>query len=207
MTRMTPSSVLTDTDEQYRPARSEFVARTDPQATAARDRGRLVHRLLQSLPDIAPESRAEVAARYLEAFAPKLSADDRAALAVESIAVIGDPAFADAFAAGSRAEVEIAGRVTLAGGGEAAVAGRVDRLAVSDRDVLIVDYKTNRPAPTALADVPEGYIAQLALYRALLRRLYPGKIVAAALLWTDRPALMAIPDDMLNRAESTLSAG
>jgi ATP-dependent helicase/nuclease subunit A len=161
---------------------------------------------LQSLPDIAPARRAEVAARYLEAFAPKLSADEQAALVVEATSVLGDSAFAEAFAEGSRAEVAIAGRIAV-GGGEAAVAGRIDRLAVAGDRVLVVDYKTNRPAPTALADVPEGYIAQLALYRALLRQLYPGKIVAAALLWTDGPALMAIPDDMLNRAESTLSAG
>jgi ATP-dependent helicase/nuclease subunit A len=135
-----------------------------------------------------------------------LPADERSALVAEAVAVLGDPAFAEAFAEGSRAEVDIAGSIPVAGG-EATVAGRIDRLAVTDDRVLIVDYKTNRPAPTTLAEVPDGYIAQLAVYRAVLRQLYPGKIVAAALLWTDGPALMAVPDDMLNRAESALLAG
>jgi ATP-dependent helicase/nuclease subunit A len=207
LARVTPSSVLAAAEEAYRPARSEFFARTDPQATAARDRGRLVHRLLQSLPDIAPERRADIAARFVDTFAPKhWSAGERAALAAEALAVLADPAFAGAFAEGSRAEVEIAGRIEI-DGRTVSVAGRIDRLAVTGDRVLVVDYKTNRPAPTGLADVPDAYIAQLALYRALLRQLYPGKIVAAALLWTDGPNLMAIPDDMLNRAELALSAG
>jgi ATP-dependent helicase/nuclease subunit A len=204
---VTPSSVLAAAEEAYRPARSEFFARTDPQATAARDRGRLVHRLLESLPDLAPERRGDIAARYVDAFAPKhWSTGERSALAAEAIAVLADPAFAGAFAEGSRAEVDIAGRIVV-DGGRVSVAGRIDRLAVTGDRVLVVDYKTNRPAPTGLADVPDAYIAQLALYRALLRQLYPGKIVAAALLWTDGPNLMAIPDDMLNRAELALSAG
>ena len=73
--------------------------------------------------------------------------------------------------------------------------------------MLIVDYKTNRPAPETLDDVPPAYVAQLALYRAILRRLYPGRTVAAALLWTDRPALMEIPPAALDSAESAILAG
>ena len=73
--------------------------------------------------------------------------------------------------------------------------------------MLIVDYKTNRPAPETLADVPPAYVTQLALYRAILGRLYPGRAVTAALLWTDRPALMEIPSPMLDSAESAVLAG
>ena len=102
--------------------------------------------------------------------------------------------------------MEIVGRVARASG-EAAVSGRVDRLAVTPSQVLIVDYKTNRPAPETLADVPPAYVTQLALYRAILSRLYPGRAVTAALLWTDRPALMEIPSPLLDSAESAVLAG
>ena len=34
---------------------------------------------------------------------------------------------------------------------------------------------------------------QLALYRALLQPLYPGRTVAAALLFTETPRLIALP--------------
>ena len=59
--------------------------------------------------------------------------------------------------------------------GAATLSGRIDRLAVTADRVLIVDYKTNRPAPEAVADAPHDYVMQLALYRAVLRRLYPQK--------------------------------
>src|SRR5690606_12021650 len=79
--RITPSSIAADEEpEVWRPSRSEFLERSDPQATAARDRGRLVHRLLQSLPEIAPERRREVAERFVAAFADKVPEAERAAM-------------------------------------------------------------------------------------------------------------------------------
>ena len=151
-------------------------------------------------PDIAPERRAEIGARYLAAAASAIAEDERNALLREILAILSDPAFAPVFAAGSRAEVEIAGRF-----GEAALSGRIDRLAVTADHVLVVDYKTNRPAPENLAQTPRDYIAQLALYRSVLTTLYPGKSVGVAILWTDRPALMTIPLESLDSMTAELS--
>ena len=61
---------------------------------------------------------------------------------------------------GSLAEVAIMGTLHLRGK-DHAVSGVIDRLAVSGDRVLIVDYKTNRPAPQTLADVP-GYLCDAA---------------------------------------------
>ncbi|MEJ0011456.1 MAG: double-strand break repair helicase AddA [Bauldia sp.] len=173
-------------------------ARREADTSLALERGRLVHRLLQSLPDVPVERRAEIGTRYLDSAADEWKPEDRARLLAEVMAVIADPAFAEAFAPGSRAEVEIAGRL-----GDRIVSGRIDRLAVTDRRVLIVDYKTNRPVP---AEAPDAYVGQLAVYRAVLGRLYPGKAVAAALVWTDTAALMEIPEAALILAESRISA-
>jgi ATP-dependent helicase/nuclease subunit A len=79
------------------------------------------------------------------------------------------------------------------------VSGLVDRLAVTADSVLIADYKTNRPAPRRPEDVPT-YVTQLALYRAVLARLYPGKRVRAALIWTDVPDLMELSATALDAA-------
>ncbi len=174
-------------------------------AEAALKRGRLIHRLLESLPAIAEGERETIGAAYLAAFAEDMDGAERAALLAEVMAVMAEPSFAPVFAGGSRAEVEIVGRIARASG-EAAVSGRVDRLAVTPERVLIVDYKTNRPAPEKLEDVPQAYVAQLALYRTILRRLYPGRTVEAALLWTDRLALMAIPPALLDAAELAVLA-
>jgi ATP-dependent helicase/nuclease subunit A len=72
------------------------------------------------------------------------------------------------------------------------VSGQVDRLAVTADLVLIADYKTNRPAPRHLEDVPAPYLAQLSLYRAVLAGLYPGRPVRALLVWTEIPDFMEI---------------
>jgi ATP-dependent helicase/nuclease subunit A len=101
------------------------------------------------------------------------------------------PGFRALYAPGSRAEVPIVGRLTI-NGGEVRVSGQVDRLVVTKDAVLIADFKTNRPAPQRIEDVPPGYVRQLALYRALLAHLYPDRAVRAALIWTEVPELMEL---------------
>jgi ATP-dependent helicase/nuclease subunit A len=160
-------------------------------------RGRVVHRLLQALPAMALERRAEAARRYL-ARKTDFREDERTAMAGEVLALLDDARFAPLFAPHSRAEVPIVGR--LADGAE--VSGQVDRLAVTDAAVLIADYKTDRPAPRRLEDTLEKYVRQLALYRAVLIALYPGREVRAALVWTAEPNLMEVPAAMLDAALS-----
>ena len=130
-------------------------------------RGTLVHRLLQALPAIAPEARTPAAQRHLARAGALFSAAERDSMLAQVRLILEDPRFAELFGAGSRAEVPIVGRIS-AGGRTIAVSGQVDRLAVTPGGVLIADYKTNRPAPRRLEDVPRGYLSQLALYRAVL---------------------------------------
>jgi ATP-dependent helicase/nuclease subunit A len=158
-------------------------------------RGMLMHRLLQALPDIPAAARSEAARRYLARSAAGFTAEERALMVEQIQRLLDDPRFSQLFLSGSRAEVPIVGRLK---GGRFAVSGQVDRLAVTTDSVLIADYKTNRPAPCRLADVPPAYVAQLALYRAVLAQLYPDKRIRAALVWTDVPDLMEISDASLN---------
>src|SRR5262249_39815340 len=146
--------------------------------------GVLVHRLLQSLPDIPSAARAEAARRHLAHNAAEFSAEERETMVEQIRLLLDDPRFAQLSLRGSRAEVPIVGRLK---GGTLAVSGQVDRLAATSDSVLIADYKTNRPAPRRLADVPPAYVRQLALYRAVLAQLYPAKRIPAAPLWTDVP--------------------
>jgi ATP-dependent helicase/nuclease subunit A len=158
----------------------------------ARQRGTLVHRLLQSLPDIGPARRRDAALGYLARNADGWTEDERERLAEGVLALIVDSRFAPVFAPGSRAEVSIVGRLVRPGQSAALVSGQIDRLVVTPEEVLIVDFKTNHAPPTAMADAPRGYVRQLALYRAVLRKLYPQRVIRAALLWTETPELMEI---------------
>jgi ATP-dependent helicase/nuclease subunit A len=96
------------------------------------------------------------------------------------------------FGPGSRAEVALAGVV----GGQV-IFGQVDRLAVTEDAVYLIDYKTNRTPPATAAQVPPGYLRQMAAYQALLEAIYPGRPVRCALLWTEGPRLMALDDAAL----------
>jgi ATP-dependent helicase/nuclease subunit A len=168
-------------------------------------RGTLVHRLLQSLPDVAAAGRRDAALRYLARNAgDDWTVADREALAERMLALIGDPRFAPVFSPGSRAEVSIAGRLARPGRPPALVSGQIDRLVVTPAEVLIVDYKTNHGPPAAETGAPPGYIRQLALYRAVLQKLYPQLPVRAALLWTETPELMEISTPALDAQLATV---
>ena len=158
-------------------------------------RGHLIHRLLQVLPELAPEARVAAAHRLLAREAKDFGEAAHAALAGEALAVLSTPALASAFGPRSRAEVPLIGRV-----GQEVVVGQVDRLAVEDDAVTILDYKTNRPPPTRPEEAPAVYLAQMALYRALVRAIYPGRTVNAVLVWTDGCRVMALPDALLDAA-------
>jgi len=162
-------------------------------------RGSLVHRLLQSLPGIPGERRLKAAQDYLAREGTKLDEADRAALVADVMRVLDDSRFSDLFGPGSRAEVPIVGLIDI-GGETRRVNGQVDRLVVAQDWVLIADYKTNRPPPRAEAEVPPQYVRQLALYRAVLAKLYPEKAVRCALIWTEVPDLMELSTEALTHA-------
>ncbi len=98
---------------------------------AALLRGVLVHRLLQSLPDIPPDRRADAAKKFLARTGQNLPQDERDKLAEQTLRLLDDARFAALFAAGSRAEVPIVGRLAIAGK-TFRVSGQVDRLAITD---------------------------------------------------------------------------
>lgn len=150
-------------------------------------RGDLIHRLLERLPDIPPPDRMEAARRMLSR---ERDLDDgmRAEMIAAAFAVLDDARFAPVFGPGSRPEVALTGSV-----GNVPISGRMDRLVVTPDRVMVVDYKTNRPAPDRIEDADPAYVLQMAVYASVLARLYPNRIVEAALVWTDGPRLMPVP--------------
>jgi ATP-dependent helicase/nuclease subunit A len=158
-------------------------------------RGDIIHRLLQLLPDIPTPERAKAAERLLGR-EPGLSDEQRAEMIAAAFGVLDDAQFAEVFGPGSRAEAALAGTAKDLPKG-LAVSGRVDRLVVTPTRVLVVDYKTNRPAPASIEAADEAYRVQMAVYAAVLREVFPGRQVEAALVWTDGPKLMAVPEKVM----------
>lgn len=150
-------------------------------------RGRIIHRLLQSLPEVEESRREAVTRRFLANPQHELTDAQQQEIADEVLQLFSDELFAPFFAKGSQAEIPIIGFV-----GERLVSGQVDRLVVREKEVWIVDYKTNRPPPANEADAPALYRSQMETYRAVLKEIYPNQMVRCFLLWTHTSRLMEI---------------
>jgi ATP-dependent helicase/nuclease subunit A len=179
------------------PARA---AGTPDGAAAAARRGTTLHLLFETLPKIEAGARAALGQRIVAREMPELAPDAQAALLTEALAVL--QAFPALFGPEARAEVPVIGRF---GGRE--ISGQIDRLIIRPGEILIVDFKSNRAPPAALDDVPPAYVAQLALYRALLAPLYPGRPVACRLVWTATATGTDLPSPLLDVALSGLTQG
>ncbi len=166
-------------------------------------RGELVHRLLQLLPDLDPQVWDAASARLLDK-ERDLDPAQRAEMAGAALGVLRDPRFAEVFGPGSRAEAAVAGGAPDLPPGYA-VSGRVDRMVITPERVLVADFKTNRPSPERIEDADPAYITQIALYTAVLRVVFPGRTVEAALVWTDGPKLMPVPENIMREALQTLA--
>jgi len=168
-----------------------------PLADTGRDRfkrGLLVHRLLQTLPELPAEQRDSAARRFLALPVHALDPNEQDEIRRETLTVLDTPEFAELWGDDAQAEVPVVGLIS-----GHALSGQIDRLVATESQVLVVDYKTVRPPPDSDSDVAPLYLQQLAIYRAALERIYPGRPIACAILWTAGPRLMPISPDLLTR--------
>ncbi|MGH6998054.1 MAG: PD-(D/E)XK nuclease family protein, partial [Phenylobacterium sp.] len=157
-------------------------------------RGDLIHRLLQILPDLPPAERESATVRILSR-ERDLNGDQRAEMTAAAMGVLTDARFSEVFGPGSRAEVSVAGTARGLPPG-LAISGRIDRLVVLQDRVLVADFKTNRPSPERIEDADRAYLRQMAIYAAVLEDIFEGRRIEAALVWTDGPKLMAVPENL-----------
>jgi ATP-dependent helicase/nuclease subunit A len=130
-------------------------SRHDPAAAA---RGEKLHRLLDILPRYEQDQWESLAPGV-----PDMHATVRAVMAQ----------YPWLFGQNTRAEVPL---------GTQTVAGVVDRLVVTEQEVRIIDYKTDRTVP---AQVPAIYREQLKTYADIVKDVYPDRAVKAGILWTE----------------------
>jgi ATP-dependent helicase/nuclease subunit A len=152
--------------------------------------GQFVHLLLEHLPALSEEARVA----FFAAQAPISDLPHHMAQMAwsEATGVLRDPTLAHIFAASSLAEVSLTAQI-----GQVRLHGTVDRLVVSDDKVLAVDIKTNRIIPAAANQIPTGILKQLVAYYDALSRIYPGKTIETAILWSRTPDLMVVPDEVI----------
>ncbi|MEP9352703.1 double-strand break repair helicase AddA [Xanthobacter sp. KR7-65] len=163
-------------------------------------RGDLVHRLIAGLPEIAPDEWTAAGLRLLRHAASGLPDALHREVLDEALGVLGHAPIADLFGAGSRAEVPVVGRLWDADGVPLHVSGRIDRLAVGQERIVVADFKTDRVPPDEGAAAGAGYVAQLAVYGAVLSQVFAGRTVEARLVYTAAPRVILLSPAELNAA-------
>jgi ATP-dependent helicase/nuclease subunit A len=200
----TPAKIETPPAPPLRPsnalAGAEEAAPFVPAALTRRDGdllliGRLTHALLQYLPQAPRERRREAALRFLTRRARGLEASRLDQIAGAALRVVDSERFAPLFGAQSMAEVEIAATIETPRGSRHIV-GRIDRIAVMGEAVFIADFKTGTPRATPSLQE----LRQLALYRAAVASLYPGKNLRCAIVWTQDASTVEPSEKELLRA-------
>lgn len=188
-------------EAKLRPSRAAVSSARGESVGARREaliQGRLVHVLLQYLPDLPPERRTEAALAYLSSNARDLAPSARRTLADMALAVISEPSLADLFGPGAAAEAPVVGRIVLPGGGVFEVSGQVDRIAETAEEILVADFKTGKLRTPE--EVPAEYLVQMALYRAVLAPLWPGKTLRMLLIFTAAPLVLSLNEARLDAA-------
>ena len=87
-----------------------------------------------------------------------------------------------------RFEVNIMG--TLEGIGT--INGKIDCLLITDKEIEIVDFKTDRNPPKSVSEVSAAYIMQLGIYSSLIQKSFPDLPIFSYILWTKSNSIMPI---------------
>ena len=170
-------------------------------------RGRLVHRLLELLPAMPSATWRQAGSRFLDVEAAALEAPRREVLLSDVMRILEMPRFGEVFGPASRAEVAVAAELPPRDGGSPVViSGQIDRLIVRESEIVAVDFKTGAFVPGRPELIPASFIGQMAAYRLVLTRLFPGRPVRVAILWTSAPRVMEIQPEALDEAEKHLYA-
>ena len=169
---------------------------------AALHRGRLIHTLLQRVSGLAPDAWPDAIGAYVAALNDSTDAERRDI--DETVQrTLSDPDISELLSGPGRNEAAIMGRLP---DGQL-VSGRVDRLCETADSILIVDYKTDRPAPQSIQDVGESHMLQMAAYIHVIKSMYPTRSVSAALLYTDGPRLLWLDASDLSERLNRRSKG
>jgi ATP-dependent helicase/nuclease subunit A len=155
----------------------------------AKARGTAIHLLLEHLPDRPRESWADLA----KALVP--DPIDPQEVLREVTAVLDSPALAPIFSPDTLAEVAFSADLD-----DQRIHGVIDRLIVTDDTVLAIDFKSNVIVPDTPQNCPEGLLRQMGAYAHALARIYPGRTIETALLWTACAKLMRLPHDLVSSA-------
>jgi ATP-dependent helicase/nuclease subunit A len=164
----------------------------------AKRRGRRIHRLLEILPAVAPETWPDTAARILANGPDAAKGAELDALLAEAQGVLTKPELAHLFTPDVLSEVPISANITALQNRR--IHGIIDALVITPDTVLAVDFKSNTVVPDTPDACPDGLLRQMGAYAHALALIYPDRKVQTAFVWTRTATLMHLPHDLLTKA-------
>jgi ATP-dependent helicase/nuclease subunit A len=178
---VTPSTALKETTQDLNPL--------------AKQKGVIIHRLLELLVHIKPDKRQQAADNFLKNY--NLPTQHHLEYIKEVFKIIDNPQYALLLSADGLSEVPIIGH--LKNMDNMIVSGQIDRMVITPTDILIADYKTDRHL-TDISHLPPQYILQMALYKEALQEIYPNKPIKCFILATTKPEMILLSTDLLNNS-------
>lgn len=160
---------------------------TEPFAAEARQRGTLIHTLLELLIKTPKAVREAKAMQILK----QHGAEDNAAVIPKVLAALDNPEFVALHGEHFKTEVTVLGF-----DGAEKVTGQIDWLGIDHQQKVlhIVDYKSDKSPPKAGSSNLESYLKQLDIYSTLLGEAYPDFQRKTYLFWIETNHLMSIDD-------------
>ena len=197
-----PSSALASADEADNGGRG--LSGNSDQRLA----GILVHALIAGLIRVPEPDRALVAQRMAQRLAPDMDSATRMNLAAEARRTLAHPDLAALITQTDsshhiRSEVPVAARIERPGLAPLRIVGRIDCLIEQAKRITLIDYKTGAMPDRALSDT---VIGQMALYRAAVEPLFPGRSIEALIVWTKGPRVEILAAADLDAAFARITA-
>lgn len=151
------------------------------------ERGILIHRFFEYLPQFSSEHRHQAALSILKKVGLDQNQWEEDIHA--TLNIMNAPAFAEIFSPCAFVEVPIRGFIA----DQKLFEGRIDRLLVNEETITIVDYKTDKIPAIHQKDIPKSYVQQLNAYASILQKIYPHHKIRQLILWTSGPYLQEVP--------------
>lgn len=198
---LTPSGAALDIDNDAPPVHTQLVispvlGEKPEDSSFAIERGNIIHRLLQYLPQCDEKDRKMLARAYLQKTVPNWSDEQRADAFERTFNVMEQPILQPLFALNARAEVSLMGIIDI-NGKKHAVSGQIDRINNGKDTIVLGDFKTGR-APLKEEGIPKSYMLQMALYRNLLKAIHPEKAIVTLLIYSDGPRVFVLDNKKLD---------
>tara|TARA_B100000676_G_C18079301_1_gene850064 strand:- start:244 stop:3657 length:3414 start_codon:yes stop_codon:yes gene_type:complete len=180
-----PSSIAYKVNDQISPL--EKTRRT------ARDRGKIVHKLLEFMPNESKTTREKTAFRWLNSISPTIPINDQKKMVKSVLRILDNPNFAYLFDSKSVSEVSLGALI-----GSQYILGKIDRIIIKNDIVRIIDYKTDIEPPTDEKNISEKYLSQMAAYKIATAIALPEYSIECGLLFIENSELIWLSPEILD---------